>query len=183
MVDVVCHVTPDLRLSVMYSRKCRNAVKEANEANFSKKYQNWYQKLSSVCQKDQGPLPRMSEIPNFPACPVTMLRIPHSTAELHCNTNNLHNYKGMTITYDYSVYTDDNTSPSSSSSCSRSLRVPSRRCTTMSTVDSTSPEVSNRTCGMFRSWSSHLFRGRPGGWHSSMQELNNFCHQGLKTGQ
>jgi len=33
---------------------------------------------------------------------------------------------------------------SSSSSCSRSRLGPSRRCTTMSTVDSTSPEVSNR---------------------------------------
>ena len=37
---------------------------------------------------------------------------------------------------------------SSSSSCSHSRRGPSRRCTTMSTVDSTSPEVSNRTRGV-----------------------------------
>ena len=37
---------------------------------------------------------------------------------------------------------------SPSSSCSRSQRGPSRRCTTMSTVDSTSPEVSSRTCGI-----------------------------------
>ena len=36
----------------------------------------------------------------------------------------------------------------SSSSSSHSQRGPSRRCTTMSTVDSTSPEVSNRTCGV-----------------------------------
>jgi len=34
---------------------------------------------------------------------------------------------------------------------------------TMSTVDSTLPEVSNRTGGIVFSWSSHLFRGRPGG--------------------
>ena len=37
---------------------------------------------------------------------------------------------------------------SSSSSSSRSRRGPSRHCTTMSTVDSTPPEVSNRTCGI-----------------------------------
>jgi len=47
------------------------------------------------------------------------------------------------------------------SSSSRSRRGPSRRCTTMSTVDSTPPEVSR--VESFRSWSSHLFRGRPGG--------------------
>ena len=34
---------------------------------------------------------------------------------------------------------------------------------TMSTVDSTLPEVSNRTGGIVFSWSSHLFHGRPGG--------------------
>ena len=38
--------------------------------------------------------------------------------------------------------------PSSSSSISRSRRGPSRRCTTMSAVDSTSPEISNWTCGI-----------------------------------
>ena len=36
---------------------------------------------------------------------------------------------------------------SSSSSISRSRRGPSRRCTTMSAVDSTSPEISNWACG------------------------------------
>ena len=36
----------------------------------------------------------------------------------------------------------------SSSSISRSRRGPSRRCTTMSAVDSTSPEISNWTCGI-----------------------------------
>ena len=36
----------------------------------------------------------------------------------------------------------------SSSSISRSRRGPSRRCTTMSAVDSTSPEISNCTCGI-----------------------------------
>ena len=34
-----------------------------------------------------------------------------------------------------------------------------RRCTTMSTVDSTSPELSIGRVESFRSWSSHLFRG------------------------
>jgi len=37
---------------------------------------------------------------------------------------------------------------SSSSSISRSRRGPSRRCTTMSAVYSTSPEISNWTCGI-----------------------------------
>ena len=37
---------------------------------------------------------------------------------------------------------------SSSSSISRSRRGPSRRCTTMSAVDSTSPEISNWACGI-----------------------------------
>jgi len=37
---------------------------------------------------------------------------------------------------------------SSSSSWSRSRRGPSRRCTTMSTVDSTPPQLSSRTCGI-----------------------------------
>ena len=41
-----------------------------------------------------------------------------------------------------------NTRDSSSSSVSRSRRGPSRRCTTMSAVDSTSPEISNWTCGI-----------------------------------
>ena len=36
----------------------------------------------------------------------------------------------------------------SSSSLSRRQRGPSRRCTTMPAVDSTSPEVSSRTCGI-----------------------------------
>jgi len=42
----------------------------------------------------------------------------------------------------------------------RSRRGPSRRCTTMSTVDSTPPAGRMES---LRSWSNHLFRGRPGG--------------------
>ena len=42
-----------------------------------------------------------------------------------------------------------------------------RRCTTMSTVDSTFPELSIGRVESFRSWSSHLFRGRLGAGPSS----------------
>jgi len=56
--------------------------------------------------------------------------------------------------------------PHASSSSLHSRRRLSHRCTTMSTVDST-PHLQRSPMEQvesFRSWSSHLFRGRPGGW-------------------